>query len=98
MITFINTLNGELINLILTRKNWETIMGFIKAGVPFYLWLCLDSGYKCSYHTFFMLLSACGIKSDCSFYNTDDEDNPVVYRTIDGTLYQVDNKIYEIIK
>ena len=98
MLTFINPLNGELINLTLHRKNWETIIGLIKAGVPFYLWLCLDSGYKLSFHTFFMLLSACSIKSQCGFYNTDDEDNPIVYRTIDGVLYQVDNKIYEIIK
>ena len=97
MITFINTLNGELINMTLQRKNWENIIGLIKAGVPFYLWLCLDSGYKCSFHTFFMLLSACGIKSDCSFYNTDDEDNPIVYRTIDGILYRVDTKTYETI-
>lgn len=97
MITFINTLNGERITIPFDRKNWQTIIDFIKAGVPFYLWLMLDSHYSNSFHTLFILLNACRIKTDCAFYNTDDEDDPVVYRTIDGILYRVDTKTYETI-
>lgn len=97
MITFIDTFSGRLTNLSLTKDDRKEVVNLIKAGAPFYLWLNLDSVYINSFHTFFILLAACKLKDACSFYNTEEPENPIVYRMIDGTIYKVDNKIYETI-
>ena len=97
MITFIDTFSDRLTNLGLTKDDRKEVVNLIKAGVPFYLWLNLDSAYINSFHTFFILLAACKFKDACSFYNTEEPENPIVYRMIDGTIYKVDNKIYETI-
>jgi hypothetical protein len=97
MFTFIDTFSGRLTKLSLTKDERKEVISLIKAGVPFYLWLTLDSTYLDSFHGFYILLAACKLKDACSFYNTEEPENPIVYRMIDGTIYRVDNKTYETI-